>query len=198
MLNRRMIAVGVALLGICGGMLALPAFAQSTAGTRVHGSVVKLDGQQLTIKTDDGKSISATIAAKAIITTNKPSSLSEIKAGDFVASAAVKGADGKLHSTELRIFPEALRGSGEGQRPMDAPNTKMTNATVSEVVAAADNRVLKVKYKGGTSELVVGPDVRITAVVMSEATQLKPGTSVTMTTAKAADGSMTATRIAAN
>ena len=193
----RMMFVRGALLAGLFTLSALPAAAQQ-ATVRIQGTVEKSDAQMLVVKAKDGSQASFTLSSGTMIIASEPSSLSAIKAGDFIASAAVKQADGKLHSTELRILPEALRGLGEGQRPMDKPNTMMTNAAVSEVVAAPEGRTLRVKYKDGTSELVVGPEVSITALVVADAKALKPGRKVTVLAAKAAGGAMTAKRIFAN
>jgi hypothetical protein len=78
---------------------------------------------------------------------------------------------------------------------MNAPDTLMTNAAVSEVVAAPEGQVVKVKFKGGTAELIVGPQVPIIAVVASEPSALKPGAKVFITATKSPDGTLTATRI---
>jgi hypothetical protein len=181
------------------GFAALPALPASSqqADVRMQGTVEKIDGQSLLLRGKDGATSSVSLDSKTAIFTNQPSSLSAIKAGDYVASAAIKGADGKLRSKELRIFPEALRGIGEGQRPMDAPDTLMTNASVSEVVAAPEGQVVKVKYQNGTAELIVGPEVPITAVLASDASALKTGIRVFVTATKAADGALSATRIVA-
>lgn len=178
------------------GLPALPASSQQ-ADMRMQGTVEKIDSQSLLLRGKDGATSSVSLDSKTAVFTNQPSSLSAIKAGDYVASAAVKGADGKLRSKELRIFPEALRGIGEGQRAMDAPDTLMTNASVSEVAAAPEGDVVKVKYKDGTAELIVGPQVPVTAVVATDASALKTGTRVFVTATKAADGALTATRILA-
>ena len=68
----------------------------------------------------------------------------------------------------------------------------MTNASVSEVVAAPEGEVVKVRYKDGTADLVVGPQVPIAAVVASEASALKSGTRVFILAAKSADGTLRA------
>jgi hypothetical protein len=173
---------------------ALPALAQQ-ADLRLRGTIEKLDGKQLILHASNGAETSIALDSNTAVFINQPSSLGAIKAGDYVASAAVKGADGKLRSKELRIFPEALRGLGEGQRPMDAPDTLMTNASVSEVLAAPEGQVVKVKYKNGTADLIVGPDVPIIAVVASEPSALKPGEQVSIIATKSPDGTITATRI---
>jgi hypothetical protein len=174
----------------------LPALAQQ-ADVRMRGTIEKLDGQRLLLHASNGAETSIALDSKTAVFINQPSSLGAIKAGDYVASAAVKGADGKLRSKELRIFPEALRGVGDGQRPMDAPDTLMTNASVSEVVAAPEGQVVKVKYKDGTADLIVGPQVPVIKVVPAEPSALKPGTQVFVTATKSPDGTITATRILA-
>src|SRR5450631_1330114 len=168
---------------------ATPAVAQQADGvTRFSGTIEKLDGQHFTLKSADNSLVDFNVIAETMITRNEPSSLDAIKAGDYIASAAIKAEDGKLHSTEVRIFPEGMRGLGEGQRAMQEPGKTMTNASVSEVVAAADGPTLKVTFKGGTSELVVGPKVPITAVVIGKVDDLKVGLAVFVIAGKAADG----------
>ena len=185
-------ALVIGLAGVSG----LPAASQQ-ADVRMQGTIEKLDAKLLVLRGNDGTASSVSLDSGTAVFTNQPSSLSAVKPGDYVASAAVKGADGKLHSKELRIFPEALRGIGEGQRPMQAPDTLMTNASVSEVVAAPDGEVVKVTYKGGTAELIVGPQVPIIAMVASQASDLKPGTRVFILATKGADGALSAKRILA-
>jgi hypothetical protein len=125
-------------------------------------------------------------------------SLGDIKAGDFVASTSRKGTDGKNHSVELRIFPEAMRGLGEGQYAWDlAPESLMTNATVSGVTDAPQGQTLRVTYKGGESELVVGPDTPILGYGSGDMSLLKPGAAVFIVAQKQPDGSLTATRVTA-
>ncbi|QIG50905.1 hypothetical protein G5V57_26145 [Nordella sp. HKS 07] len=80
---------------------------------------------------------------------------------------------------------------------MKAPDTVMTNASVAEVVAAPEGQVLKVKFQNGTSELIVGPQVPVTAVVASDASALKPDMHVFVIAVKAADGTARAKRIMA-
>jgi hypothetical protein len=185
-----LIALVIGLASLSG----LPAGAQQ-ADVRMRGTIEKIDSTELVLKTDKGDESQVTFDSKTVIFINQPSSLNAIKPGDYVASAAIKGADGKLRSKEVRIFPEALRGIGEGQRPMDEPGTLMTNASVAEVVAAPDGQIVKVKYKDGTADLVVGPQVPVWSVVAADVSALKPGTKVFISATKSANGTITATRI---
>lgn len=90
-----------------------------------------------------------------------------------------------------------MRGVGEGQRPTDlAPNSLMTNATVSGVAAAPQGHMLKVSYKGGEAEVIVGPETPIVTYVPGDAS-LKPGAAIFCVAQKKPDGTLTATRVTA-
>src|SRR5262245_57800186 len=105
-----------------------PAASDGTA-TRVRGTIEKVDGPTLTVQSRDGQQVTIGLASNFTVLGVAKRSLADIKAGDYVASTSVKGADGHLHALEIRIFPEAMRGVGEGQRPTDlVPNSRMTNA----------------------------------------------------------------------
>src|SRR5205807_9319872 len=97
------------------------AAAAETSSVRISGIVEKLDGETLSVKSKDGEELSIALPAGVRITALVNKSLDDIKPGDFVGSAAVADANGKLHAQEVHIFPEAMRGSGEGHRPMSGP-----------------------------------------------------------------------------
>ena len=141
-LLRLRFARGALVAGVI-ALWALPALGEDAAKletVRIQGTIEKSDVHTVIVHTKDGSSPAVAITAKTLIVRSEPASLEQVKVGDFVASAAVKGEDGKLHSTDLRIFPEALRGLGEGQRPMSEPDKTMTNASVAEVVTAVQGR----------------------------------------------------------
>jgi hypothetical protein len=189
------------LVGVFVTVLATPAIAQNPPASppaRIRGTVEKLDGQALTLKSRDGQQVTVTLAPNVAVTFLVKKNLADIKAGDFVASTSMKGTDGKNHSVELRIFPEAMRGLGEGQYAWDlAPESLMTNATVSGVTGAPQGQTLKVTYKGGESELVVGPDTPIFGYGAGDMSLLKPGSAIFIVAQKQADGSLTAARVTA-
>jgi len=180
-------------------VLALPALAQNPPANppvRIRGTIEKLDGNALTVKTREGSQVTITLAPNVTIAYLVKKSLADIKAGDFVASTSTRGTDGKNHSLELRIFPEAMRGAGEGQYAWDlVPESTMTNATVSGVTSAPQGETLRVSYKGGESELVVGPDTPIFGYGTGDMSLLKPGAAVFIVAQKQGDGSLTAARV---
>jgi hypothetical protein len=176
-----------------------PALAQTPpAGTptRIRGTVDKLDGQNLMVKSRDGQTLTIELAANVAVITLVKKSVADIKAGDYVASTGVKGTDGKIHAVEVRIFPEAARGTGEGQYPWDLmPDSIMTNATVGKVDQAPQGPVLHVTFKGTESEYTVGPDVPALANGPGDISLLKPGVAVFVIALKHKDGKLTSARL---
>jgi hypothetical protein len=181
--------------------LAAPALAQTApSGTtmRVAGTVDKLDGNNLTVNMKDGPPVIVVLADNAAVFGVEKRTVADIKPGDYLASGGVKGADGKIHAVEVRIFPETLRGTGEGQRPWDVkPEGVMTNATVGTVTQSPAGGVIHVKYKEGESEYTVGPEVPILAYVAGDRGLLKPGAAVFTVAQKKPDGTLTTGRVTA-
>ena len=189
------------LAGALIAMLALPAAAQNApegTPTRVRGTVEKLDGQNLTVKSRDGQQLTIALAPNFTVRYLVKKSLADVKSGDFVATTSTKGTDGKNHSVELRIFPEAMRGLGEGQYAWDLmPDSLMTNATVSGVTGAPQGQTLKVNYKGNESEIIVDPDTPIFGYGTGDTSLLKPGAAIFIVALKKPDGSLSAARVTA-
>jgi hypothetical protein len=189
----RKIALAAAVIGL----LIAPALAQAPpAGppTRIRGTVDKLDGQNLTIKTKDGKSASIVVADKTVQYLVKKS-LSDIKAGDFLASTGMKGTDGKIHAVEVRIFPKATPDGGRQFAWDLAPDSVMTNATVGTVTQTPNGPLVHVTFTGGESEYTIGPDVPILAGADGDNSLLVPGAAVFAIASKKDDGALTSLRI---
>jgi hypothetical protein len=169
---------------------AVPALAQATGPMVVTGTVAGVDATSISVRDDKGgTSERLTLAPNVMVIEAKPATLADIKADDFIASAAVRGMDGKLHSTELRIFPAAMRGLGEGQRSMNDPRGQtMTNATVTGAAVVNGSNNLKVKFAGGESELVVDPDVPVTRMDIGQRSALVPGAHVRAQGVRTAEG----------
>jgi hypothetical protein len=184
-------------------LVALPALAQAPAPaegmpTRIRGTVEKLDGQKLMVKSRDGATLVVELAPNFAVSALVKKTAADIKANDYIASTGIKGTDGKLHCVELRIFPEALRGTAEGQFPWDsAPDSTMTNATVTGITTAANGQTFKVKFKDSESEFVAGSDCQVYGYVAGDPGLLKPGAAVFLVATKKPDGSLTAARVTA-
>jgi hypothetical protein len=176
---------------------ALSADAPAGTPTRVRGTIDKLDGSNLSVIARDGTKMTIVLAPGFGVGTVKKVNLADIKPGDFVGSAAVKGSDGKLRALEVHVFPEAMRGTGEGQRPWDSgPDSSMTNATVGEVTSlAAGGRSLTLTYKGGTAVIDVPPDVPVVTFAPGDPAMLVPGRAVMVFALQKEDGSLISNRV---
>ena len=168
-----------------------------TMPARVSGTIEAFDGKMLTVKPADGADVTIAVPATAKVGAVTDKTLADIKAGDYVGSAAVEGADGKLHAQEVHIFPDSMRGTGEGHRPMSGPKQTMTNATVAVVASAPTGQVLQMRYNGGEQSIEVDPGTRIVLLIPGDRSLLKPGAAVSVFVAKGADGSLTARAIQA-
>ena len=187
------------LAGALIALVALPAAAQNApegTPTRIRGTVENLDGQTLAVRSRDGQQMTIALAPNFTVAAVVKKSLGDIKAGDFVGAASTKGTDGKLHALEVLIFPEAMRGTGEGERAWDlTPDSLMTNATVAGIAGAAQGQALKVTYKGGESEIIVAPSTPVVTFGPGDASLLKPGAAVFIGAIKKPDGSLSAARV---
>jgi len=177
--------------------IAVTASAQTTP-TRIRGAITAIDSNVVTIATREGNTVKVTMADNWSVIMVVPLSMADIKENSFVGVASLKGPDGKLNALEVLVFPEAMRGSNEGHYPWDlAPESMMTNATVSTVVASDGGQTLTLKYKGdGTQTITVKPGVPIVTFQPGQRADAKPGVKIFMGAQKAADGSFTAMRIA--
>jgi hypothetical protein len=119
-------------------------------------------------------------------------SLSDIKANSFIGVTGMPQADGSQKAVEIHIFPEALRGTGEGHRPWDlAPNSTMTNATVAQMVKGVEGDEITLKYKDGEKKIVVAPNTTIVSYVPGDKSELKPGAKIFIAAAnKKEDGTL--------
>jgi hypothetical protein len=175
----------------------LIAVAQPAATVRVKGTIEKVDGDALTLKTADGEA-KLTLAGNATVVAVNKASMADIKANTFLGSAAMPQPDGTQKALEVHIFPEAMRGTGEGHRPY-APvkGSTMTNGTVDGgAVTAIDGSAIKVKYKEGEKTIIVPAGTPMVRYEIGSAADLKPGAAFTVLAAtKKPDGSYEAARI---
>ncbi|CAB3698726.1 hypothetical protein [Paraburkholderia rhynchosiae] len=174
------------------------ALAQTPAAkpSRIRGEIVALDGDVLKVHRRSGDTVSVELKPTVAVSAVKSMQLSDIKPGSFVGTAATTGTDGKLTATEVVVFPESARGTGEGHYSWDlGPNSTMTNANVDTVVQATSGRNLKLSYKGGSNDVTVPPNVPIVTFAPAARTDLTPGKKVFVVATAAAQGAFVAQRV---
>src|SRR5580704_1050443 len=162
---------------------ALPASAQDTV--RVRGTVESIDGPMFVVKNRDGAELKLIMTDNPLFVAIVKSTMADIKPGMFVGATGMTQADGSQKAIEVHIFPESMRGTGEGHYDWDLkPNTKMTNANVEQTVAGVDGQMLSVKYKDGEKKLLVTPETAVVTYVAGSKDDLKPGIKVFVGAAK--------------
>jgi hypothetical protein len=164
--------------------------------SRIRGDIVSLDGDVLKVHRRSGDTVSIELKPTVAVSAVKAMQLSDIKPGSFVGTAATTGTDGKLTATEVVVFPESARGSGEGHYAWDlGPNSTMTNANVDTVVQGTSGRNLKLSYKGGNNEVTVPPNVPIVTFTPAARTDLTVGKKVFVVATAASQGAFVAQRV---
>ena len=172
-----------------------PALAQNppVASARATIETVSADGSGLNVRTRAGEERTIHLSPKTRVALVVPATVAEVKQGTFIGVAALPGEGGELKAMEVHIFPEAMRGTGEGFRPFDlAPKSSMTNGNISARVDAASGPKLTVTYKGGEQTIVVDPKTPIVALAPGAPTDLKPGAAIIARGMKQDDGSIDA------
>jgi hypothetical protein len=174
------------------------AFAQAPANppVRIRGTVEKLDGNMLTIKARNGQSMTVKLADNYTVMGVAKASLDDVGSGKFIGTTTVGERNGNLIAEEVHIFPENMRGTGEGHYDWDLrPNSKMTNANVANVTSMGKDRVMTVQYKGGEKKILVPENAVVVAFQPTDKSELKPGAQVFVNSQKQPDGSLTAPRV---
>jgi hypothetical protein len=194
-MTRRMLGVaGIALL-----LAASASLAQQQAQTvRVRGTVEATDGSMLTVKSRDGQTtyrikVTDNAAVRGIV----KAALTDIKNNSYIGVTGMPQADGSQKAVEIHIFPEQMRGVGEGFRPWDLqPGSTMTNAAVAQMVKGVEGDEITLKYKDGEKKIVVTPQTVIVTYVPGSKDELKPGAKIFIAGAqKKEDGTLEAASI---
>jgi len=190
MIQRTLATASFAL--IC---MALPASAQENV--RIRGTIERVEGPVYVVKNRDGAELKLTVTDLPLFVAIVKSTMADIKPGMFVGSTGVSQPDGSQKAIEVHIFPESMRGTGEGHYDWDLkPQTKMTNANVEQTVAGVDGPILSVKYKDGEKKLLVTPETAVVTYVAGNKDDLKLGTRIFVAAAKKQpDGTVQTPRI---
>jgi hypothetical protein len=173
------------------------ASAQNSDTVRVRGTIQNLDGQTLDVKGRDGAPLKVKLADDVKVLALDRKSMDDVKQGVFVGITAMPQPDGTQKAVEIHIFPEALRGMGEGHRPWDLmPNSTMTNANIETAVASSDGKELVLKYKDGEKKFSVPANVEVVMFDPATTADLKPGEKIFVVAGKKqSDGTVLAPSI---
>src|ERR1700704_1005815 len=174
------------------------AIAQAPANppVRIRGTVERIDRTNLTVKANDSQSMSIKLADNFVVMGMAEASIADVPSGKFIGTPAVGERDGALVALEVHIFPENMRGTGEGHYDWDLrPDSKMTNANVASVTSMGKDRVLTVQYKGGEKKVLVPEKAVIVSFTPTDRSELKHGAKIFLNAQRQPDGSLTAARV---
>jgi hypothetical protein len=176
---------------------AMPAVQAQDKPVRVRGTIERIEGDTYLVKARDGAELKVKLPDNVMVVSLTKASLADIKQGSYVGVSGMPQPDGSQKALEVHIFPEAMRGAGDGHRGWDLqPSSTMTNGAVEQTAASTDGHVLTLKYKDGEKKIVVTPETPIVLYVPGEKSELKPGAPIFISAAtRQPDGTLQSPRI---
>jgi len=179
---------------------AAPASAADTM-TMVRGTITSVSANQVVVSTDSGGPMTVALRAPVTVFDRAASSLANVKDNTFIGVTTVKQPDGTERATEIHIFPEALRGLGEGSRMM-AGGSQMTNGAANQSasrmsngsVANSTGSTMAVQYAGGSTSVTIPPNTPVTEI-KATSKALAAGDKVVVVATRNADGSLSSNRV---
>ncbi len=176
----------------------------------VRGTVASYKASALVVDSSKGP-ITIRLTPKTRIAGVLPASIDDIKSGTFIGTANAP-VGGIARALEVVVFPDSMRGTGEGDYPWDLPAagkpsamtngtiaaphaSSMTNATVAHI-GAGTTRTVTVTYKGGTKRIAIPPNAPIVRVAPGTPALLTKGAHVFVVAGPGAGG-LTALFVAA-
>lgn len=181
---------------------------------RIIGSIVSFTAPDLTVKTAKGETITLAMIGNAKIISNQKAAFNDIKPNDFISATITAGKDGRFVAKDLRIFPDSLRGLGEGQYPAEKDDTTRINATVAEAISQNKGKggTLKLTYYGangnpfgactghaaglgrgvckGESEIVITPATSLVTWELGDPSWLETGKAISLYAVTQKDGKL--------
>jgi hypothetical protein len=194
-MSRALVQRLLATVAVCVAVAASLAWAQETV--RVRGTIDRVDGDIYVVKARDGAELKLKLAPNAAVVALTKASLADIKQGSYIGVAGMPQTDGSQKALEVHIFPEAMRGVGDGHRGWDLqPSSTMTNGSVEQTSASSDGQTLTLKYKDGEKKIVVPAGIPIVVYTPGEVSELKAGARIFVSAAnKQPDGTLVAPRV---
>jgi hypothetical protein len=186
------------IVGAVAVILGASAYAQQAqpVSVRIRGTIEKVSNAALQVHTREGTSAQLALTDQTTYAGVQRLQITDIRPNSYIGVSGRPLAGGNIEALEVHVFPEAARGTGEGHREWDLmPNSSMTNATVTAVVASASGRDLEVRYQGKTVKITVPNTTPIVTYAPAVARDAVPGLAVVITAFKDGSGKLTANRV---
>jgi hypothetical protein len=183
---------GVALAAVTASAQTPP-----TPPTRVRATIVSFTDTSITVKPRTGEAVTIMLTPTTRYVAVSKSEISAIQPNSYIGTAAAPQPDGSFKAIEVTVFPESMRGTGDGHYAWDLPNANtMTNGVVGKL-DNAKGRTLTVNYKGGEKQIIVPDDVPVVTLAPGDHSLLAAGGHVEVVGVKGADGMLSANAVLA-
>jgi hypothetical protein len=192
--------------------------ATSTGPQRIRGTVETVNRQTLIVSTSAGQ-VTLQLSSATPVTRVIAADRSQITDHSYLGIGSQAQPDGSLRAVEITVFPDAMRGTGEGNYNWNRPDIpgggqmtngtagslRMTNGTVSAsrmtngTVTQQGGASVTLSYQAGGSKgaqsITIPPDVPIVRLEAGQQTDLTPGAHVLVFATRDATGALSVARV---
>ena len=189
-------------IGLTSALLMTSALSSALAASpadnavRVRGTVIALTGDQLKVKSRDGKTMTVALKAGWVASAVAKASISDIKPGDYVGIASLPKSAGGDGALEVLIFPPQMKGAGEGSFGWDLkPKSTMTNATVADAVKSVNGSTVTVNFHGKEKKISIPTGTPVVTLAPATPADVKPGAVVFISAEKGTNGTLSAKQL---
>lgn len=177
-------------------MLALTTPVPAQQAPRLIGTYVSVTGDDAVLEAEGGGRLNIRLSPATAFARLDRAGVADLKAGLFVGVGARPQPDGSQKAVQIVIFPESMRGTGEGHRAWGVmPEATMTNGAIAETVQSVEGGGFTLSYKGGAQKVTTPSDASILMLSLTDRSALKPGARGQVVGTKGEDGAVAATRI---
>lgn len=185
---------GKAIAAVLFGVAVVAGAANAQTPPRTRGTISAFAGDTVEIQPRRGDKIAVRLGDKTPVVGVTYTQLSDVKPGRFIGATAVPLPNGTLKALEIHVFPESMRGTGEGHYDWDlGEGSTMTNGSIGTFTGSS-GRTMTVTYNGGEKTVVVPDDVPVVDLHPGDRALIKPGAHAVAIGPKATDGQVAALR----
>jgi hypothetical protein len=171
---------------------ALFAQAPAQAPSRIRGTITKMEGNVMHVKTRDGRDVQISLASETTVATAQNTTLAELK--DKYVGVTSEERGGKLVAVEVHVIPPQ---APSGHMPWDLkPGSGMTNANLASQAKVTGGDEITMTYKDGEKKILVPPGTPVVGFGPGTLADLKAGETIFTTAKMEGEGKYSTARVA--
>jgi hypothetical protein len=166
--------------------------AQAQDAIRLRGTIDSVNGLQLRVSPSVGISIPVELKPQTFVQMVTKAQAAELKEGVQIGAQVRTQPDASLSAVLIIIFATSEQAA---QQPAEA------NLMVGQIVAQEKGEkgpIFTVKYSDGQKRITLTPDAQLWRVSTGQVSDLRKGSSVSLSATKEADGRLVTSRISVN